>query len=394
MADARWWLKVMMWCSVLVLASTLWLQWRIAWASAALEACVEDHVRDLERDYGIVLDATDTRRAVTGRGTFEKAYMAVHVTTLAALCGAAVGAVGLVAGRSRPPVRHNNATPNSSISSIFLLVSIASALSYAPGCGRVRTDQSLTLPDGRTMAYLTVHPEAQGPTVLFVHGSPADASSWTPLIKRSDLELDGLSIVAVDRLGFGGSSAGAETSLATHAESLEPFITQGTILVGHSYGGPVALRAAAEYADRVGGVVLIAGACDANMQDAVGLRRFINGLGPVMPNRLGTSNRELLALTEENQEMGPLLSGVRCPVVICHGTWDPVCPHDGTVAYLQEMLSSASVRVVSIPRGGHNLHRSHTKLVAQQIRQLAEEVEGPETGAPPRLPVEAGVSGG
>ena len=111
--DARWWMKVMMWCSVLVLASTLWLQWRIAWASAALEACVEDHVRDLERDYGIVLDATDTRRAVTGRGTFEKAYMAVHVTTLAALCGAVVGAVGLVTGREEQASRNNLGQPTS-----------------------------------------------------------------------------------------------------------------------------------------------------------------------------------------------------------------------------------------------------------------------------------------
>ena len=41
---------------------------------------------------------------------------------------------------------------------------------------------------------------------------------------------------------------------------------------------------------------------------------------------LAVSNRELLALTDENRAMRPLLGRVMCPVVV-HGTWDPVCPH-------------------------------------------------------------------
>mgnify|MGYP006422752319 CR=1 FL=1 len=98
---------------------------------------------------------------------------------------------------------------------------------------------------------------------------------------------------AAHRLGYGNSTPGHELSLEAHARSLEPFLT-GTfssdaqrgvrpILVGHSCGGPVALRAAVEYPDLVGGVVLVAGATDPYMQDSRWFRRLVNRVSLVVP---------------------------------------------------------------------------------------------------------------
>ncbi len=61
------------------------------------------------------------------------------------------------------------------------------------------------------------------------------------------------------------------------------------------------------------------------------------------------------------------MGSVRCPVTIIHGTWDPVCPCEGTTGYLQKMLANAErVEVVGIERGGHNLHLGEAGAVVRR----------------------------
>lgn len=87
---------------------------------------------------------------------------------------------------------------------------------------------------------------------------------------------------------------------------------------------------------------------------------------------MGGANRELLALTDENRAMEAMLERVVCPVVVIHGEWDPVCPHDGTVSYLKRALPNADVRVRSVLRAGHNPHVSRPALVARAVAELAK----------------------
>lgn len=250
---------------------------------------------------------------------------------------------------------------------VFLLVS----------CAASPTDQTATLSGGDTVAYLTSEQDTGIPGgVIFVHGAPADASSWNKLLAS---QRDGLPdhVVVIDRLGYGNSTAGTQASLAEQAAAIEPFLStpggQRPILVGHSFGGPVVLRAAVEYADQIGGIVLVAGACDAYMNDAQWFRRSVDFISIVVPEPWEVSNAELLALTDENRAMESMLGRVTCPVVIIHGEWDAVCPHDSTIAYLQSRLThAAEMRVVSLPRTGHNLHLSHPETIAAEVHRLAE----------------------
>lgn len=251
-------------------------------------------------------------------------------------------------------------------SCVFMLVS----------CATSPTDQAATLSNGHTVAYLTSDRETGLPgSVVLVHGAPADASSWDRLLAGQRDGLPGR-VVVIDRLGYGNSTPGRHTSLATQAAALEPFLRpidgMRPVLVGHSFGGPVVLRAAVDYADQVAGVVLVAGACDAYMKDARWFRRSIDFIALVVPEPWEVSNRELLDLTDENRAMEPMLDRVTCPVVILHGEWDAVCPHDTTVAYLrQRLVNAAEVRVVSLPRTGHNIHLSHPGEIAAAVRRLA-----------------------
>lgn len=190
---------------------------------------------------------------------------------------------------------------------VFLLVS----------CATSPTDQTASLATGDTVGYQTNDLDTGIPgRVVFVHGSPADASSWGKLLKQTREQLPA-HVVVIDRLGFGNSTAGTNGSLAEQAGAVEPFLEsidgKKPILVGHSYGGSVVLRAAVEYPDRVGGIVLVAGACDAYMNDAQWFRRSVHFIRLVVPEPWEVSNAELLALTDENRAMESMLSRVVCP---------------------------------------------------------------------------------
>ncbi len=231
------------------------------------------------------------------------------------------------------------------------------------------TDRRVTLADGRTLAY-RVHAAPANPVgrVVLVHGAPADATSWDHFLSGAEDQLDGYEVYVVDRLGYGNSSAGVETSLLAHAESLRPLLDSDApvVLVGHSFGGPIVVRAAAAMPELVDGVVVGAGACDPDMKDSVWLREAIDAISPVVPTPWAVGNAELLALTDENRSLraAGALADVACPVGVVHGTWDPVCPHDGTVRALEGALANADVHVESLARVGHNVHISHpTELV-------------------------------
>ena len=116
--------------------------------------------------------------------------------------------------------------------SVSLLVVVLSGVMGA--CAASPTDQFVTISDGRTLAYAIAREGDRG-RVIFVHGSPAHAGSWNKLLRSQGDRLDGLEVVVVDRLGYGHSTHGTETSLEAQARAIEPLITQDAILVGHAH---------------------------------------------------------------------------------------------------------------------------------------------------------------
>ena len=95
--------------------------------------------------------------------------------------------------------------------------------------------------------------------MVLLHGQPGAAADWRQVTDRLPPQLR---VVAVDRAGYGanpqaaaGLYAGAR---AVVAELDARGIDRGAVLVGHSYGGEVALAAAQIAPERVEALVLLA----------------------------------------------------------------------------------------------------------------------------------------
>ncbi|MCP2194836.1 lipase [Williamsia deligens] len=112
------------------------------------------------------------------------------------------------------------------------------------------------------MAVTTFGP-ADGETVLVVHGVTGHGRRWRPLAED---HLADLRIVAPDLLGHGHSSWEApwtiERQVAGLLEVLDRDVDGPVVVVGHSYGGALALHLSATAPDRVRGLVLLDPAVD------------------------------------------------------------------------------------------------------------------------------------
>src|SRR3954453_9709778 len=92
------------------------------------------------------------------------------------------------------------------------------------------------------------------PRLLLVHGSVVNAdATWSaqrPLAERFE-------IVAPNRRGFPPGPDVDHVDFEEEAVWLEPFLTPGTHLVGHSYGGVIALLAAARRPELLRSLIVI-----------------------------------------------------------------------------------------------------------------------------------------
>jgi len=96
------------------------------------------------------------------------------------------------------------------------------------------------------------------PTLVLIHGLGQDRDIWDRLASR----LEGrYRLLLVDLPGHGQSASIANVSVAAVADALDRTLKERKVkqalLVGHSYGGLVALEEAARHPDRAAGVVSI-----------------------------------------------------------------------------------------------------------------------------------------
>lgn len=120
---------------------------------------------------------------------------------------------------------------------------------------------TLTLADGRTLAYLEVGDPA-GVVVLHHHGGLMSAGDVVPLAATAQGR--GIRLIAADRPGIGGSTLVTGRTLLDGAEDARALLDHlGAAecrVMGWSMGGPYALATAAALGDRVRRVGIVAGA--------------------------------------------------------------------------------------------------------------------------------------
>lgn len=213
--------------------------------------------------------------------------------------------------------------------------------------------------------------------VIFIHGSPGDWKAYGDYVNDKTLK-EKARLIAVDRLGFGQSTPDQfETSLKIHASVIAEIVknnqNKNIIIVGHSYGGPVAVRMAVDYPNLIDGMILLA----ASISPALEERRWYNEaaswalIRPFLPQMWDNSNQEILPLREELIQMHPLWKNINIPVEVIHGIDDELVPI-GNAAYAETQLINAATNVTTLPNQGHFLVWEQYDLVKSKILDMLQ----------------------
>lgn len=257
--------------------------------------------------------------------------------------------------------------------------------------------------------------------VVLVHGASANTRELRSALE-DPLVAVGFRVVAFDRPGFGASPAFARADrLAGHADALQAVIeAEGLdrpIVVGHSYGGAVALRHALDHPGAGGGYVLLGPATHGDVGPVAwhnhvaatpvlgwfftrlvvpiagppaggpGVEAtFAPSLAPeghaeetgvgllFRPESFEANARDLHAVNAELLEQQARYADIAAPVAIIAGVEDRTV----NTARHSERAAAAipDARLALLPGVGHMPHHAAPDLVVEHVVALADTVDG------------------
>ena len=207
--------------------------------------------------------------------------------------------------------------------------------------------------------------------IVFVHGTPGSFTTFMHYMNDSLMQ-EHFHMISVTRPGWVERNAEKVPSLDEQAAALEPLLRmdrsgKGTILMGHSYGGPVIAKTAMEYSELVSGLVFVATTGDPELSGprwynrlAVVIPRFILGSG------LKGANAEIMPL---RPQLESILSGweeLEMPVLIVQGDRDRLV-NPRNAEFMQRMLVNAEVTYMWREGQGHFVLWEEAELIVDAI---------------------------
>ncbi len=185
------------------------------------------------------------------------------------------------------------------------------------------------------------------PTLLFVHGSPGSWDAFEVYMQDKDL-LAKYRMVSIDRPGFGFSQFGDAKNLAQQSAIICPLLAhlqnhQPIYIIGHSLGGPLAVKIVADNPGRFAGMILLAASVDPAEEAPEKWRGFLyrSSLQQLMPGAFRPSNEEIWYLKKDLPLLSKQFASITCSVWILHGDKDKFVPV-GNAAYAKKMLVNAA----------------------------------------------------
>jgi pimeloyl-ACP methyl ester carboxylesterase len=219
--------------------------------------------------------------------------------------------------------------------------------------------------------------------IVIITGTPSWSEYWAPTIAGL---AETRELIVADRPGFRSSEPeDAVRDIAKQADALAPMLAaregQRVLLVGQSFGAPVATLMAQRYPNQVDAVVLVS----AYFGDRGPTARRMFGLGqivrPMLPRDLRNSITEVSAQAEQLPGVWTALRGLGQPVVLVHGDADTFVPLEAD----QRIAAEYGHTLISVPGGDHFLNACCVPALLEAFEQAIAEAEGREEAQPPAV---------
>ncbi len=196
---------------------------------------------------------------------------------------------------------------------------------------------------------------------------------------------------AVDRPGYGYSGlADAMPVISDQAAAIRPILdslhkaNHPIIVVGVSYGSPIACRLAMDYPDLVDGIVLVAPPIGPGMEKIFWFTYPVESptIHWFVPRMLKTANREKIHHREELTKMLPLWDRIHVPVVYLQGEEDGLVDTTNESFAREHLRNAPSLDIRMIPGRGHLIAFAEKDKIEKAILDLVDKTEAQRRGSP------------
>lgn len=255
-------------------------------------------------------------------------------------------------------------------------------------------ERSVTI--GSLSTHYTEH--GSGTPILILHGWGSSAATWEAV--QHQLATHGYRAIALDLPGFGATvEPPREWGLAEYTDFVREFVAQEKIgrfvLLGHSFGGRIAIDYAARFGESIAAVVLCGAAGIARPRSA--RRATISFLvrhgsfiakAPMIRTLSGIARKAIYAIVGERDyykaspvmrsvmsrvlevPLAPLLPNIPQPVLLAWGDADEATPLSHA-RIAQDVLPDSTLAVFE--GRGHSLQREVPRDLADRVARFLQE---------------------
>lgn len=218
------------------------------------------------------------------------------------------------------------------------------------------------------------------PLIVFVHGAPGSIKDFQKYLTDTAL-LTRARMVSLDRPGYGYSGYGrAEPAIARQAAAvkavLDCFQAKQTILVGHSYGGPVVGKCAMDYPDAVSAVLLLAPVIDPASEKIYWYAYFTKWKATrwLFSKAFRVAGAEKFEHPGELRQIAPHWRELRTPLVHLHGLRDRhLAPAKANLAFSEANVPTSLLQIMILEKADHFLPYRNYATVREVLFRLLSE---------------------
>jgi pimeloyl-ACP methyl ester carboxylesterase len=214
--------------------------------------------------------------------------------------------------------------------------------------------------------------------IFFVHGAPGASDNYYKYLQDSAL-LSKANLYSIDRPGYGFSNFGkAGTSIKKQtevvAEILDSLPEQKVIILGHSYGGPIAAYSSL-LSSKVKSVIMLAPAIDPDNEKIFWIAYPAKWKLTkwMIPGAMGVAGDEKFTHEAELEKLRNVWQEVQVPVLHIHGDKDIIVPF-ANLDFSVQSFNAQYLDTIVLRKSNHFIPWKNYDLVKRELLKRVEKL--------------------
>lgn len=213
------------------------------------------------------------------------------------------------------------------------------------------------------------------PMLLLIHGAPGSLWGYMNLMDDEDLQKH-FHIVSVDRVGYGKSRLKKRryvTSIETQAHALLPVFSlnksdQKVIVLGRSYGAPIAARLASLASDQVKELIMVSPVIDPETERFFWFSKWgrMSFVQLFLPASFNAATAEKYSHADELRKLLPVWEQLSVPTTVIQGGNDWIAD-PSNIDFAKRHIKSKRAQYIFLYNAGHMITFSHAAMIKEML---------------------------